>query len=354
MINLNKLSKHRNLLFGLAIVSIIIFHFSADVKDAIFEDHLISLFDHDLNVIQNIINFLIIGFYVLIRSVGVEIFLILSGMGLYWSYGKDRNITQFYKRRCSRIIAPYLLVAIPFWLARDFIIESKGFIQFIKDLTFVSLFTEGTLSTWYAGFAMFTYLIYPLIYYLLFQTKHKNTIFLILLTTSIILPAMTINIPAVHNAQVAILRIPIFLTGCRLAPEIKNERKVKKKYLYLIFFAGLIIKLTLGFYEIPAFPLRMTSAIWSLSLLAIFLIAADAIEKRPIKPIQVKCAKTLQTIGLFSFELYLLHVCIRNVVKHCGIPTWHTTTYLAIIIVTCLLTIPLNRLSSYITKKVFR
>lgn len=352
MINLKLLSKHRDFLFGLAIISILIFHFSADVKIAMFDDHLISLFDKNLNIIQNSIYFLAIGFYVLIRSIGVEIFLLLSGMGLYWSYEKDQNVKQFYKRRCNRILAPYLITAIPFWIIRDFVIESNGIIEFIKHITFIALFTEGTISTWYAGFAMFTYLIYPLLYYLLFQTKHKNIIFLILLASTIIIPVFTINISFVHNAEVAILRIPIFLIGCRLAPEIKNERKIDKRYLYIIFFTGLIIKLIFGFYYIPPFPLRMISAIWSLSLLAIFLIIANKIEKRPMKPAQIKCAKILKTAGFYSFELYLIHVCIRNILKHCGIPTWSITIYFTIIILTFILTIPLQRLSTYLTKKV--
>ena len=355
MINLNLISKHRNLLFGLSIISIILFHFSADVKIAIFDQHLTSLFGEDLNIAQNIIYILITGFYVIIRSVGVEIFLFLSGMGLYWSYQKDTNTIHFYKRRCSRILIPYLITAIPFWITRDFIIENKGLTQFVQDISFISLFTEGTISTWYIGFALLTYLIYPLLYYLLFRTKHRNAIFVVILTASLVLPALTINhISYVANAAVAILRFPIFLIGCRMAPEIKNNRLIKRKYLQYIFAIGLALKLSFGFIYINPYPLRLLSCVWALSLLAIFLIITDAIEKKSKNAIRTKCYNIISTAGNYSLELYLIHVCIRNILKHCGIQTWHILPYCAIIVTTCLLAVPLKNISTKLAQKIFK
>lgn len=54
-----------------------------------------------------------------IGNVGVDIFLLLSGIGLYYSY--ERSSAGFFKRRLSRVLIPHLIFAVPY---RD--IKSRG------------------------------------------------------------------------------------------------------------------------------------------------------------------------------------------------------------------------------------
>ena len=57
-------------------------------------------------------------------NVGVDIFLLLSGMGLFYSLDKvDQNkmpIWSWYLKRFIRVLIPYWLIAAPFWIYKVF------------------------------------------------------------------------------------------------------------------------------------------------------------------------------------------------------------------------------------------
>ena len=77
-------SKHRSKIMAVSIIMIIIFHY--------FEDVTLYL---NGNIFSKV-------WMRLVGSFGVEIFLFLSGMGLYFSYTKNRNIKLFYKKDISK------------------------------------------------------------------------------------------------------------------------------------------------------------------------------------------------------------------------------------------------------------
>ena len=98
---LNDISRYRGELMGLAMVLIILFH--------------ISLPRHD-------------SFYGLVRmgNIGVDIFLFLSGIGLWFSWEGmsnkpgtfSRRWLDFYARRLRRVYPAWLVVATLFYLPR--------------------------------------------------------------------------------------------------------------------------------------------------------------------------------------------------------------------------------------------
>lgn len=49
-------------------------------------------------------------------SIGVEIFLFLSGMGLFFSMRKNENVLCFYKKRLKRLSVPYVLIGGIYWI----------------------------------------------------------------------------------------------------------------------------------------------------------------------------------------------------------------------------------------------
>ena len=99
--------KYRNVLMGVQIVLIIAFHFSGD-----------AYYVRDSRIIQL--------FYKYIRSSGVDMFLLLSGIGLYFSWKKRPEAKRFYIKRYTRILIPYFIVAIPSWLWLDIFYEHQG------------------------------------------------------------------------------------------------------------------------------------------------------------------------------------------------------------------------------------
>ena len=147
--NWGTISKYRNELFGVAIISIITLHYFEDVGGGK----------------------LYLSF---IGAIGVDIFIFLSGMGLCFSMKKNSNIKDFYIRRIRRILPTYLLVAGLFYIYQDLIYEKQSIFKFLSDLLFITLFSEGNITFWFIGFIILMYIMYPLFFNTLsFNNKYR-------------------------------------------------------------------------------------------------------------------------------------------------------------------------------------
>ena len=50
------------------------------------------------------------------RIAFTEGFLFLSGFGLYYSFSKNSDLRQFYLKRVNRVLLPYMIMGLPFFL----------------------------------------------------------------------------------------------------------------------------------------------------------------------------------------------------------------------------------------------
>ena len=90
------ISDYRGVLMGISIICIIVFHYVEDC--GIYHVHKNGWVEFFRNYIT---------------SSSVDGFLFLSGFGLYYAMKKHPDISQFYKRRFTKILIPYFLVSIP-------------------------------------------------------------------------------------------------------------------------------------------------------------------------------------------------------------------------------------------------
>ena len=97
---LKNISLSRGVLFGIATLWIMFFH-SGLLN---FESVITS---------QKIIG--IINFIKSMGNCGVDIFLALSGLGLYFSFSRKSKILDFYKKRLIRIIPPVLIIVVLYY-----------------------------------------------------------------------------------------------------------------------------------------------------------------------------------------------------------------------------------------------
>lgn len=137
-INFNYLSKYRNALLGMAIIEIVIFHYCADCVTTV--PYLGS----------QIVLKLAKVYVSVLGSVGVDFFVLLSGIGLYYSFSQNSDIKEFYRKRFNRIIPTYLFLGGILWLIRDIFVMGEPFSTFFRDLTMVSFWCEGNTLVWYS------------------------------------------------------------------------------------------------------------------------------------------------------------------------------------------------------------
>ena len=79
----------------------------------------------------------------------VDVFLVLSGIGLYYSFSRDRSIIQFYKKRLRRLLPTYLIIAVPYWIYNDMFVSNNSVESVLYDLSFGSFLFNGVKRFWF-------------------------------------------------------------------------------------------------------------------------------------------------------------------------------------------------------------
>ena len=335
-IDLSIISKYRNEVFGISIISIMIFHFVENVVKSNRTD-----FISDISKLYNIT----------VSSVGVEMFLFLSGMGLFFSMKKNDNIKQFYSKRFKRILIPYTILGAMFWVIRDVVILHSGGLRFIHDFILISFWTNGRRTFWFISFILIMYLIFPLLFKLLdTKVNHRGITFIILLTATIGgSELIKLFFPDVYNnIEVALCRIPIFLFGIYIGGKIYNHEPfgILEKIIVPFGLAARLMSMTIYYTDIPVknvFQGRFGTCIFALSLVIMLPIILDKLNCNTLN-------KILRKVGSYSFELYMTHVAIRNIMNLCDYSTYIIHHYLICIVFSIVLSILLHKLTEKLTQ----
>lgn len=154
---------------------------------------------------------------------GVDMFLFLSGMGMYHSYGsrkaKGISISKWWKRRYLRIILSCLLLIIPIKCLLSLWGKPIGEYSLLFELSGFG-FVFGDSPLWFVTSILFLYIFTPLID-LLLGGKYKWSI-CIVLSVACFFAAYTF---LVDSKWVFMLqRWPSYFIGWALAPEIKEQK----------------------------------------------------------------------------------------------------------------------------------
>ena len=196
------LSDVRGELFGFSIITIILFHFFEDVEQADFGGA--------AKVMTKIYN-LALG------SGGVEIFLFLSGMGLFYSLSGDPRLRDFYRKRLVRILPAYLVIGGAGWLILDILLRKTGWLPFLRDFSTVSFWTEGERMVWYISLILILYLLFPLLYRLIaIPGRRLAAALTVVLTAAVMAGCLTLHFlsPGVYDRiEIALWRVAPFILG---------------------------------------------------------------------------------------------------------------------------------------------
>ncbi len=340
--NLNWISKYRNELFGLAIIAVILFHFSGDFSGAINKG-IIGMEPFLLK------SELILWYHKAIASIGVEIFVFLSGMGLYYSYTKNDNTKEFYARRYKKILPPYLIVGGIFWAIKDFKIKEVGGGQYLKDLTFCTFVTDHVITIWFIALLIVLYLCFPLFYHLIYKCKYKKFGFATLLLLACGIPvALYYTNPELYgNIEIALTRIPLFVLGCFAGRYIKEGYKISASTAVIFAIAAVFAKyckLTLDF---KPYIERYLDSIYGLGLIIILVGFLYAFEHCK------RFNKGLRFFGKYSLELYMVHITLQDLMKAFGFDAYRISEYFTMILITIVVSVLLNKLCSklFLAKK---
>lgn len=287
------ISKFRNVLFGIAIWSIMIFHFAEDK---------IRYCDSDSWIIK-ILNQGVIG---------VEIFLFLSGIGLYFSMKKNSSLVSFFKKRFVRILVPVLLTLPMFWFLYELVFQNKPD-RFWPNVTLFSFFADGNGQFWFIAAILFLYLLFPLLFWF-FELPNKlsekwrepvKLLQVILLIGGVILAVSAAEnfLPEFYkNTNIALKRIPVFLLGTYFGHLVYEKKRVSWLFTVLMLLV-LVLKIYFTVTQ-PFARYRYLDAVTAAALCYFLSLLLQLIHQNWLN-------RFFCFFGGMTLELYIIHVSIR-------------------------------------------
>lgn len=219
-------SKYRNAVMGIAALWVLFFHAWIPITPLSTAEHF------------NLFGF-IERYLKAIGYCGVDIFLLVSGLGLTFAIKKG-SLLRFYYRRFRRILLPPLVVSLLLWgifgwTALEFLRNISGYNFFFKDTT---------CFLWFIPAIVTLYLFFPL-YYKFFEkagNKYLFTAGAIALWLAISLLLLKIMRPDLYGFT---NRIPVFIIGILFGYITQN----KKDIVFTVWtYICLMITLALGLY----------------------------------------------------------------------------------------------------------
>lgn len=158
-------------------------------------------------------------------GMGVDIFLLLSGIGMYYSFAKREDRGEFYKRRFMRIIPIYLPLAILFLAIIEYL-EKFSLLNYVLRVMTVSYWIKGDGIYWYVSYILVFYLLYPFIYKYLLKGDVKPVIPITFMFAVEIIVLIFFNQHYI-KMQLALSRLPITILACYLGKYAYEEKEVK-------------------------------------------------------------------------------------------------------------------------------
>lgn len=243
-------------------------------------------------------------------------FIFLSGFGLYYAFQKNRNLAFFYKKRLIRIFVPFALITYWFFiLAYACGEESLG--KCFTDLTATSFWFFGEAQTWamwYVSATIVLYLLFPLIYYVLFAFRSPA----IGLAAISVVYAVSLYLIACFcpdywmDTRIFFARFIMFPLGIFTGYLSANAKKVSAVQI-ICYFAVCIVMAAVAKLWIDDEIYAVIRTLIGLPLVTLFL---HWLSKR--KWAETVIFRPLHFGGVYSYELYLIHVIIfylcRNII----------------------------------------
>lgn len=291
MLSFNILSQYRNEIYGLCILWIMLFHGYLS----------------DVYYFENVPVLKYFGLYLEYGNMGVEVFLLLSGICLYFSYIKNPSPIRFIKKRLARLFPPVIVISGSYWMWCWFRGEMK-LRRVLFSVSTLKFWFTGDGRIWFVSLILLCYMLYPYIYGYIFEKENRT--FLRTLVMIGIVVALTVLImlnekESYNKIEIAITRLPAFIVGCWMGKLVYEKKEISRWWWigFLLLAVFSIIFLDKGqvlhglykryFYLVGGIPTA-------------FIFAALAAHAGSV------IRKILSFFGNISLELYLSHLMIRG------------------------------------------
>ena len=247
-------------------------------------------------------------------NVGVDIFLFLSGVGLWYSWSKMTEngmsvrdmLKRFFRNRYLRIYPAWLIMASLYYIPRFHGGTLRAWIDLIGDIAINwDFWLYDELTFWYIPAIMMLYTIAP--FYMMLIQRHPMYRWLPLI--SVIWCVMVQWVIPIHHAvghlEIFWSRVPIFLLGINFGSLVKSRYIIDGQAVWMLAAIWLLTFGTCLYLEqmrhghFPLFVERM--------LYIPFTITSVMLLNRIFRRLPSRCNTVLRFVGMVSLEAYLIH-----------------------------------------------
>lgn len=280
---LDAISKYRGELMGIAMLFVILFHVGLPRDDAFF----------GLRRMGNI---------------GVDYFLFLSGMGLWFSWKKNPGTFRFIARRLTRIYPAWIIAAGTFYIS-DFLGDRKfsnNIIDLLGDITFNwDFWLHDELTFWYIPATMMLYVLTPAYIKLISKYPVYRWLPVAMIMWCVIVQWVTPIHDAVGHLEIFWSRMPIYFIGVNIGEAVMKRKILDGSTMILIliiFTMALSTSIYLEQVKHGKFPLFIERMLYiPLTVTSILLIV------HLLQHSQEWIRRIFRTVGALSLEAYLIH-----------------------------------------------
>lgn len=287
---------------------------------------------------------------------GVDIFVFASGIGLYCSYTRDHAPAAFLKRRVSRLYPTYFLFIL-LWLAFKSATGPLPFSAMAGNMLAIQGFANGGHAfNWYITFLAASCVLTPfLASFVETNSRVRNVLILLVLMELGTIPFWE------NDDLMLVIRLPLFVVGMCFGKLLRQDRVLTKRELaalagscivglacvFLAFFKFSRYLWSHGLYWYP-FLLVTPGLCTAISL---FFMWAERFRWGKA------FGKLLASIGQYSFEVYLLHIFLFDLVcalHDAAVVEKSNAVILAVIVLLVPLTVLLHNLSDHLRTLIHR
>ncbi len=313
LLRYSDLSSFRGEIMGIGAIEVILLHFFMYYKHN----------DNPLGFIGKL-------YEIVFSSIGVEMFLLVSGIGLFFSLKSNWNLPDFFKKRFTRVLLPYLIWGSLVYIIDDIIFDGGKVLKAILDFTFVTFFTNGDCLFWYILMACVTYLLAPLVFRGISGKRPLLCIVLWIAGAVIFAEIVKYLCPEMFgNISKAVRRFPTFFIGMYFG-RLTYEDKPVKAGLYIMAAAGLVLKAMRSIERtkavISAVPMYYVHCLYSLFFIVAIVLFFKYIKAKPV-------SIALKWAGKHSLELYITHIGTIRLFSCFGINFRSIPGYIAVVAV---------------------
>lgn len=332
MFDLHQISQYRQQLMGFSIIVIVLFHSPV-------------LFNNDIGwFIHNIGN------------IGVELFFLLSGMGLFYSLHKSADIKQFYRKRIIRIIPSYLLVAIPWLVIEYFFSDNLPSPNFCVDL----FYRITTLDFWLCKYNEFWFIPAIVFYYflspLLYKVISRSLKLFIGLSAGILiftlfLPQIKVDNTLLQQILFCVFRSPCFLLGWIIAKMQFSDKEYRLRIKNEYLVGTILVCLVLCYFILHPYSDIHFSSEYKYTVYVPLSFLLIILFTKVVSSYLYKNLFSMYILsfgGTYSLELYLIHERIVKIMYRMHISD--SLNFIISIIIACVLAYILHKIIQFMIK----